>query len=71
MIQIINKLGVNMYLVVNKNTSMKDLASFIVPSILGLVAGIGHGVVSHYQDLPFSLSEQVIESISGKDFNQM
>ena len=71
MIQIINKLDVNMYLVVNRNTSMKDLASLLIPSILGLVAGVGHGVVSHYQDLPFSLSEQVIESISGKDFNQM
>ena len=71
MIQIINKLDGNIYIVVNKNTSMKDWASFIIPSILGLVAGIGHGVVSHHQDLPFSLSEQVIESISGKDFNQI
>ena len=71
MIQITSKLDANMYLAVNKNTSMKDLASFIIPSILGLVAGIGHGVVSHHQDLPFSLSEQVIESISAKDFNQI
>jgi len=48
---------------------MNNWVSFIIPSILGLVAGIGHGVVSHHQDLPFSLSEQVVESISGESFN--
>ena len=42
---------------------MRNLASFVLPSFLGLIAGIGHGVVSHHQDLPFSLAEQVIESI--------
>ncbi len=50
---------------------MKSWSSLIIPSILGLVAGIGHGVVSHHQELPFSLADQVIESISGKSFDQM
>ena len=44
---------------------MKNLVLYILPSVLGLVAGIGHGVTSHQQDLPFSLSEQVIESVRG------
>ena len=48
---------------------MNNCSALIVSSILGLVAGIGHGIVSHYQDLPFSLSEQLIESIDGKQFN--
>lgn len=42
---------------------MKNLASYLLPSVLGLVAGIGHGIASHYQDLPFSLADQVIESV--------
>ncbi len=42
---------------------MKTWASLILPAVLGLVAGIGHGITSHYQDLPFSLSEQVVESV--------
>lgn len=42
---------------------MKNWASLVLPSILGLVAGIGHGISSHYQDLPFSLADQVIESV--------
>lgn len=50
---------------------MKGWSSLIISSILGLAAGIGHGVVSHHQDLPFSLSEQVTESINGKSFPQM
>ena len=48
---------------------MNNQASLIIASILGLVAGMSHGLVSHYQDLPFSLSEQVIESIKGDSFN--
>lgn len=50
---------------------MKSCSSLIVASILGLVAGIGHGTVSHHQALPFSLAEQVIESITGKSLEQM
>lgn len=50
---------------------MKDWAALFIPAVLGLVAGTGHGIVSHYQDLPFSLSEQVIESFSSDRFNEM
>ncbi len=42
---------------------MKNLAPYLVPSILGLIAGIGHGIASHFQELPFSLADQVIESV--------
>jgi hypothetical protein len=48
---------------------MNNQVSLIVASFFGLLAGMSHGVVSHYQDLPFSLSEQVIESIDGNNFN--
>lgn len=48
---------------------MKSLASFVLPSLLGLVAGIGHGITSHNQDLPFSLADQVVESVSEKQFS--
>ncbi|MEM6611129.1 MAG: hypothetical protein AAF652_02545 [Cyanobacteria bacterium P01_C01_bin.72] len=48
---------------------MNNQASLFFAAIFGLIAGMGHGVVSHYQELPFSLSEQVIESISGNSFN--
>ncbi|WP_199194027.1 hypothetical protein [Pleurocapsa sp. CCALA 161] len=51
---------------------MNNHASLVIASILGLVAGMSHGMVSHYQNLPFSLSEQVLESINvsnGKSFN--
>ena len=48
---------------------MKNWASFILPSILGLVAGIGHGITSHHQELPFSLAEQVVESVQSDVFN--
>lgn len=49
---------------------MRNLASFVLPSFLGLVAGVGHGIISHHQDFPFSLAEQVIESVQGeRSFN--
>ena len=48
---------------------MNNSVSLIVASILGLVSGMSHGVISHQQDLPFSLSEQVVESITGDRFD--
>ena len=46
---------------------MNNLASLVLPAIIGLVTGIGHGITSHYLEMPFSLSEQVTSSVS---FNQ-
>jgi hypothetical protein len=40
---------------------MNYLASLFVPAALGLFAGIGHGVVSHYANLPVSLSDQLLQ----------
>lgn len=40
---------------------MNNLASLALPAVLGLIAGIGHGIVSHNADLPFSLAEQITE----------
>lgn len=49
---------------------MKNLAPYILPSLFGLLAGIGHGVTAHQQELPFSLADQVIESVqSDRSFN--
>lgn len=43
---------------------MNNIASLVLPSVLGLIAGIGHGITSHYQQLPFSLTDQVLQSIT-------
>ena len=32
-------------------------------ALLGLLAGIGHGVISHHAELPVSLSEQFLQSM--------
>ncbi|MEO1132614.1 MAG: hypothetical protein AAFX40_07905 [Cyanobacteria bacterium J06639_1] len=42
---------------------MSSLKSFILPALLGFVAGIGHGVVSHHTDLPLSLGEQFFPAL--------
>lgn len=41
--------------------SMNYLASLVLPACLGLFTGVGHGIYSHQQDLPFSLTEQIIQ----------
>jgi len=43
---------------------MNNLASLILPAIIGLVSGIGHGITSHNLDLPLSLTDQLIPSSS-------
>ncbi|MEM9092108.1 MAG: hypothetical protein AAGC93_25655 [Cyanobacteria bacterium P01_F01_bin.53] len=44
---------------------MNYLSSLILPAALGLVAGMGHGVVSHYAELPVSLGEQIVQPLQG------
>ena len=44
--------------------NMNNFSSLILPAVLGLVAGIGHGISSHYQELPFSLAEQIIQPLA-------
>ena len=46
-----------------QQNNMNNVASLILPAIIGLLAGVGHGVTSHQQDLPFSLTEQVLQSM--------
>ncbi len=40
---------------------MNSLASLVLPAFIGLLAGMGHGWVSHEADLPVSLAEQLVE----------
>ena len=43
---------------------MNHLASLVLPAIIGLFAGVGHGITAHNLDLPLSLSDQLIPSSS-------
>ncbi len=43
---------------------MSNVASLVLPAVIGLVAGIGHGIVSEQLNLPFSLAEQIIPTSS-------
>ncbi|WP_346290120.1 hypothetical protein [Sphaerothrix gracilis] len=36
------------------------MASLVLPALVGLLAGVGHGVMSHQADLPLSLSQQMV-----------
>ncbi|WP_293057479.1 MULTISPECIES: hypothetical protein [unclassified Okeania] len=38
---------------------MNNFASLVLPAILGIITGVGHGIISHKADLPVSLTEQV------------
>ena len=43
---------------------MSNLASLVLPAVIGLASGIGHGIISHYLDLPLSLTEQLSPSLT-------
>jgi hypothetical protein len=49
---------------------MNPLTSIILSSLIGLMAGIQHGVVSHRADLPFSLPEQALQSLTPQTSTQ-
>lgn len=40
---------------------------FALSAVLGLVAGIGHGILSHHAGLPVSLSEQFLQPLQMSD----
>jgi hypothetical protein len=40
---------------------MQYIASLILPAALGLLAGLGHGFISHQAHLPMSLGDQVAQ----------
>lgn len=46
--------------------SMNQFTPLFLPAVLGLLAGVTHGLTSHYQDLPFSLIEQVVQSVQAE-----
>ncbi len=45
---------------------MNNFAALLMPSLIGLFAGISHGLISHQLDLPMSLPEQVVQSFSSQ-----
>jgi len=40
---------------------MNSAASLIYATLIGLMAGIGHGFVAHNADLPLSLTDQFLQ----------
>lgn len=50
------------------NDNMNNFASLVLPAVFGLIAGIGHGISSHYQELPFSLSEQILQPFTSEPY---
>ncbi|MEL6902803.1 MAG: hypothetical protein AAFP07_17835, partial [Cyanobacteria bacterium J06606_4] len=40
---------------------MEKLHSFLLPALLGLVAGFSHGLVTHYMELPNSLGDPLMQ----------
>ncbi|MCM1983323.1 hypothetical protein [Lyngbya confervoides] len=42
-----------------------NFVSFLIkPAMIGLLAGVGHGVISHRANLPMSLPDQVMSVIA-------
>lgn len=46
---------------------MNNWTYFIFPALLGLIAGVGHGVICHNQELPLSLTEQFLQSVVSEE----
>ena len=40
---------------------MDNLKHLFLPALLGLTAGMAHGVIAHHADLPMSLTEQLVK----------
>ena len=42
---------------------MNSLTSLVFPAVLGLIAGVGHGIISHQAGFPLSLTEQFLQPL--------
>jgi len=42
---------------------MSHLKYLILPALLGLVAGMGHGFIAHSANLPVSLTDQFFQAL--------
>lgn len=45
---------------------MKSFDFLIMPALLGLVAGVAHGVIAHQAELPLGLMEQLHQVVEGE-----
>ncbi len=43
---------------------MNPVSSLLFAAFFGLTAGIGHGVIAHHHNLPFSLTDQFFQSFN-------
>ena len=53
--------------ILSNQQSMNNFASLLLPAVIGLVSGVGHGITSHYLDLPFSLTEQLFPTLTSQN----
>lgn len=42
---------------------MNSLTSLMFPAVLGLMAGVSHGIISHHAGFPLSLTDQFIQPL--------
>jgi hypothetical protein len=40
---------------------MQHIASLVLPAVIGLLAGLGHGFIAHQAHLPMALGDQVAQ----------
>ncbi|MEL6137894.1 MAG: hypothetical protein AAFR42_10850 [Cyanobacteria bacterium J06628_6] len=46
---------------------MLQLRDLLLPAAIGLIAGVGHGIMSHQADLPLSLVDQVVQPFTAAE----
>lgn len=48
---------------------MSSLNALIMPALLGLLAGVSHGILTHHAGLPHSLAEQFLPPLQVDQFS--
>lgn len=54
----------------HRSVDMPNLAFLMGPALVGLIAGISHGIVSHQADLPLSLTDQLLQPLANESWHQ-